>query len=91
MPLETRYELKSQKAILIICHPKGAKLLATKSDHKRPQFLSTAKEMDFHTLTMMLVFDGFLDTTSWTPRILESKESNQSTLGNEPFFPPEAQ
>jgi len=70
---------------------KGSKLLATKSDHKRPQFLSRAKEMDFHTLTMMLVFNGFLDATSWTPRILESKESNQSTLGNEPFFPPEAQ
>jgi hypothetical protein len=51
--------VKSIKSYCNNLSPKGGKLLATKSDHKRPQFLFSPIEMDFHTLTMMLLFDGF--------------------------------
>ncbi len=61
LPLENKVWVKIIKSYCNYLSPKGSKLLATKSDHKRPQFLFRLLERwtSIHTLTMMLLFDGF--------------------------------
>lgn len=76
---KTRYELKSQKAIVIICHPKGASYLQQSpiiKDHN--SFLGLKRWTSTLWQWCCCLMVSRVHTTSWmTPRVLESNQSTK--------------